>query len=82
MFKGSRKEASFNKIVEIKDVRNSLIHDSGKDVEELLALYPHIGYAKGDLMISAAYYDECVLALRSVALSLARDITRGKYRCA
>jgi hypothetical protein len=54
MFKGSRKEASFNKIVEIKDVRNSLIHDSGKDVEELLALYPHIGHAKGDLIISAA----------------------------
>ncbi|MGD8219738.1 hypothetical protein [Pseudomonas thivervalensis] len=82
MIEGDRRTASFAKVTEIKHVRNSLIHDAGKNVDELLNMYPFLIAKEGALIISRAYYDECVYALRSIAFSIAESITSGKYRCA
>lgn len=78
---GEQKTASHTKITEIKDVRNSLIHDAGKDADELIKVYPHLLEREGSLIVNSEYYHECVLALRSIAHTLADSITRQKYKC-
>ena len=82
VIEGDMRAASFAKVTEIKDVRNSLIHDAGKNVEDLLAIYPSLIAKEGGLIVSNAYYAECVYVLRSIAFSIAKSITTGKYRCA
>lgn len=81
VIEGDKRTASFAKVTEIKDVRNSLIHDAGKNVDDLLAMYPHLIAKEGALIISRVYYDECIYVLRSIAFSIAESITSGKYRC-
>jgi len=82
VIEGDMRTASFAKVTEIKDVRNSLIHDAGKNVEDLLAMYPNLIEKEGGLIVSNAYYTECVYVLRGIAFSIAKSITTGKYKCA
>jgi hypothetical protein len=78
---GESRIATHSKITEIKDVRNSLIHDAGKEADQLLSTYPHLLKRDGALVINSDYYHECALALRSIAYSLANSITHMKYKC-
>lgn len=81
VIEGDVRSARFEKVAEIKDVRNSLIHDAGKEVGELLELYPHLVTREGDLIVSKSYYTECVYVLRSIAFSIATSINTCKYKC-
>jgi hypothetical protein len=81
VIEGDLRSARFEKVAEIKDVRNSLIHDAGREVAELLELYPHLVTREGDLIVSKSYYAEAVYVLRSIAFSIAKSIRSGKYKC-
>jgi hypothetical protein len=80
VFKGDSKKTSFRRISEIKDVRNALMHNAGKDVDELIEEYPHLQREENSLIINEDYYYETALIMKSVAFSIARDIIAGKYR--
>lgn len=80
VLKGDRKNASFNRITEIKDVRNALMHNAGKDVDSLIVEYPHLQREDGNLIINDDYYHETALLMKSVAFSIAKDVVSKNYR--
>lgn len=77
---GEQKNASFNRITEIKDVRNALMHNAGKDVDTLIKEYPHLQTDQNSLIINNDYYYETVLIMKSVAFSIAKDVVLRKYQ--
>ncbi|WP_288132445.1 hypothetical protein [Microbulbifer sp.] len=80
VLKGDKKKSSFNRITEIKDVRNALMHNAGKDVDTLIEEYPHLQREDNNLIINDDYYHETALIMKSVAFSIAKDVVSEKYR--
>jgi len=79
---GQKKETSILKINEIRDVRNSLVHDSGKDFKTLIGMYPHLSTNEEKLAISEDYYVECSYVLRGIAFFISLMIYCKKYKSA
>lgn len=76
---GERKTTHYNDLMEIKDVRNALIHDSGMLSEDLLSRYENIPRSDNQIIITNDYYQKTELILSSIAFSIAYCIEHGHY---
>jgi hypothetical protein len=79
LFRGVRTKTHFNDLMELKEVRNSLIHDGGIPLESLFHTWPSIPQKNGRVLVSKEYDERALLILRSVAGKIAGSIARGKY---
>jgi hypothetical protein len=79
-FKGKRIETSYQSLIELKEVRNVLMHDAGFPNSDFINRYPKIRYRKGELIVDSDYYLNATLTLRSIAYNLASQISNNKYK--
>jgi hypothetical protein len=77
---GIRLNVQYRDIVEIKDVRNCLMHDGGKLTTELGGRYPHLPVKEGFIAVDTKYFTRTRLILSSVAFKISQSIESGKYR--
>lgn len=76
---GQRYETDYNTLVEIKDVRNALVHDGGKVSDEFMGRFPNVPYREGVIVIDDDYHLKSTFVLKSIAYKITRIILKGKY---
>ncbi len=76
---GIRKETSYNDLMELKDVRNSLIHDAGFPKSSFFSINASVKNKNGEIIIDNAYYLRARLILKSVSFNLMKLITNKEY---
>jgi hypothetical protein len=79
-FRGRRFNVQYQDLIEIKEVRNCLMHDGGRLITDLSDRYPHVPVKDGFVAINTDYYTRTRLILSSVAFKVSRTIETGKYR--
>jgi hypothetical protein len=81
-FKGKGIVTSYQSLIELKDVRNVLMHDAGFPNADFFTKYPKTRNRKGELIIDSDYYLNAKLTLRSIAYFLTKQIVNKKYKVA
>ena len=79
VFYGQGYETDYNTLIEIKKVRNALIHDGGAVSDDFMLSCPNISYRDGSIIIDEDYYLKAKLVLRSIAYGIANSIVLKKY---
>lgn len=77
--RGVRKETCYNDLIEHKEVRNSLMHDSGFPDSSFFSDYPNVPTANGEIIINLDYYLKAKLTMRSIAYNLTNLIVMKEY---
>ncbi len=77
VFKSKKLTSSYNKLLEIKEVRNCIVHE-GSDSIKLLAKFPDVPHQDGKIQITAHYDSEIHLALLATAASLNKASEKKK----
>lgn len=79
VIKGEKKTTRYLDLMEIKDVRNVLVHDSGIRSEEFSRKYPDVPNKDNQIIITDDYYQKIELIMNSIAFSIADSIESKKY---
>jgi hypothetical protein len=66
-------------LVELKDVRNALLHDGGTPSESFFEKYPTVKRRGNDIVIDEEYYLRSGLILDSITFGIADSIDKGEY---
>lgn len=77
---GTRYSTNYNDLMEIKDVRNALMHVSGMRSIEFAIKYPNVPYNENQIIITDDYYEKTVLILNSIAFSISDSIETHNYQ--
>jgi hypothetical protein len=77
--KGKMYKAHFNDLMELKEVRNALVHDGGTPPETFFQKYPSVPRHDDAVLINDEYYLKAKLIVASIAYSIAKSIDAGKY---
>lgn len=79
VLEGERRETHYLDLMELKDVRNALLHDGGTASESFFEEYPEVRRRKNDIVVDADYYLRSSLILDSIAYGIAESIDRERY---
>lgn len=79
VFRGVRYTTHYNDLLEIKEVRNALIHDSGSPEAIFFTNYPNVPNREGNIVIDEDYYLKCDLILRTIAFNIAKSVSNNEY---
>jgi hypothetical protein len=77
---GERYTTHYQDIIELKEVRNVLVHDGGIPPDSFFETYPTLSRRDSVAVIDERYYERAVLILSSVAYSIAKTIDKGAYK--
>jgi hypothetical protein len=77
---GTKYTTHYNDLLELKEVRNTLIHDGGTASNEIIKKYPHLSVRDGLIFIDRDYYLRASLILKSIAFLIAKNIDEGDYQ--
>ena len=77
--KGQRQVTHYTDLMELKDVRNALIHDGGTPLELFFTTYPDVPKRDNTIMVDKEYYQKAVLILGSIAFLIADNIDEEMY---
>ncbi len=80
VIRGKRHTTDYNTLLEVKDVRNALLHNDGQVNGDFMQQFPNVPYRNGELIIDDTYYLKANLVLRSIAYRIADAVTSEKYR--
>jgi len=78
--KGEHMLTCYNDLIELKDVRNSLMHDAGFANSSFFIDYPNVTNNNGEIIINSDYYLKSKLILRSIAFNIASLIVKKEYK--
>jgi hypothetical protein len=76
---GKRKRSTYKELLELKDIRNLLVHDAGRASSEFQNSYPAIPVRNGVVVIDDQFSLRASLVLRSIAYLVAKIISSGQY---
>lgn len=82
IFKGNKVEFGYDDLMEVKDTRNTLIHDGGFPDKIFFAQYPEVPNVDFKVVLNENYLLRCIFILRSIAYNINRAIQTKKYRVA
>ncbi len=77
--KGQRLRTSYNSLLELKEVRNALMHDGGRQSESFFNEHPTVPRREETVVIEEQYYLRSKLSLASLAYSIAHSLDNGDY---
>jgi len=77
-----RHTTDYNTLLELKEVRNALVHEGGQVSVDFRQQFPNVPYRNGEVIINDTYHLKMHLVLRAIAYRIADTVTRGKYRIA
>ena len=80
VIRGERHTTDYNTLLEVKEVRNALVHDGGQVNGDFMQQFPNVPYRNGEVIIDDAYHLKAHLVLRSIAYRIADTVTREKFR--
>lgn len=75
VYKSKRNKTDYNDLIEIKDVRNALVHDSGCPNVNFFEKYPNVPRKENHIVIDEDYYLKSRLILDSIAYSIVKSIS-------
>jgi hypothetical protein len=79
---GEHKTTHYNDLIELKDVRNALIHDAGRPASSFFEKYPSIQRRSNSIIITIDYYHKAVMILSSIAFLIdSRLYLTRKVQC-
>ncbi|ARU61898.1 hypothetical protein CBW65_13295 [Tumebacillus avium] len=78
-FKGERHNTHFNFLIELKEVRNALMHDGGTPDEKFFTDFPDVPRRGMQILINEDYYSRARLGLNAIAYQIAFSIERQDY---
>lgn len=76
---GQRYTTHYNDLIELKEVRNALIHDGGTPPESFFVTHPAVPKRGNAIVIDEEYCLKAKLILSSIAFSIAESIDEGMY---
>jgi len=76
---GQRYETDHNSLIEIKEVRNAVIHNDGHVTPDFLSNFPRVPHRENMIVIDEAYNNKSSLIIKSIAFRIADLIVQGKY---
>ncbi len=76
---GKQHYTSYQFLVQLKEVRNALVHDAGKVMDTFVKVYPSIPIRDGMIVIDDKFRLHAHLGLRSIAFRIASTISSGNY---
>lgn len=79
IYKGEKRHSSYTELMEIKDVRNTLIHDGGKPSIGFEEKYPEVPIDREVIHIDSDYYLRARLILCSLSFNIANIIESNSY---
>ncbi len=79
VLKGQRHETDHDSLIEIKEVRNALIHNGGSVTPDFLSRFPKVPHRDNMIIIDEAYNQKCSLIIKSIAFRITDLIVRDKY---
>ncbi|NOS68333.1 MAG: hypothetical protein HOP33_00165 [Verrucomicrobia bacterium] len=79
VMRGQRNECDYNTLMEIKEVRNALIHNDGNVASEFFDRFPNVPKRDKQLIVDEAYDTKASLVFRSVAFRITDLINRKLY---
>lgn len=79
VFNGVRYNTHYNDLMEIKEVRNALIHDAGFPNKSFFSDYPNVPNREGYIVIDQEYYLKCKLILNTIAFNITKSIPTCVY---
>jgi len=79
VFNGERHTTHYTDLVELKEVRNALVHDGGRPPKLFFEEYPAVPRRDNAIVIDNEYYLKGGLILSAIAFVIARCIDRGMY---
>lgn len=78
--RGERHETDYNTLLEVKEVRNALVHDGGQVDNDFMQRFPNVPCRDQTVIIDETYHLKAHLVLRSIAYRIADAVVCGKYR--
>ena len=79
VLRGQRHETDYNTLLEIKEVRNALVHDGGYACEEFFDRFPNVPHRDNQIVIDDAYNTKTALVFGSVAYKIANSVVQREY---
>lgn len=79
VMKGQRHTTHYNDLIEVKEVRNVLIHNGGVPHQSFFKMHPSVPVRDNSLVINAGYFCKAQLILRSIAFSVAESVDKELY---
>jgi len=79
VIRGERHETDYNTLLEVKEVRNALVHDGGQVDGDFMQRFPNVPYRDKEVIVDDTYHLKTHLVLRSIAYRIADTVVRGKY---
>jgi hypothetical protein len=79
VLENNRKQTSYNRLLELKEVRNYLLHDGGIAPDDFFNCYPDVQQSENKILITEDYYHEMRLVLSAISYSLTCSIEDGEY---
>lgn len=80
VWEGERKTTHYEDLMELKNVRNALIHDGGSPSQHFFHKYPKVPRRNKSILINEDYYIKSKLILSSIAFVIADCISKKKYK--
>jgi len=77
---GQKYESDYNSLLEIKEVRNNIVHNGGLVTDEFAKQFPNVPIRDYQIIINDTYNMKTQLIIASIAYNIAYSITRGKYQ--
>jgi hypothetical protein len=79
VLEGQKYESDYRSLIEIKEVRNVIIHNGGKVADEFTRKFPNVPLRNYQIIINDTYGMKAGLVITSIAYKIANIVTRGKY---
>ena len=76
VIRGERRVVNYNDLSEMRDVRNSLVHEAGRVSLDFQVDHPAVDVRDGHIVVDEERYMSTVLALRSIAYQITRTIVQ------
>ena len=80
VIRGERHETDYKTLLEVKEVRNALVHDGGEVDNDFMQRFPNVPCCDKAVIIGDTYHLKAHLVCRSIAYRIADAVVRGKYR--
>jgi hypothetical protein len=77
---GQQHESDYNTLLEIKEVRNSLVHDGGSVPDTFITRFPNVPTKDHHIVIDDTYNTKAMLVFAAIAYKISDSVVQGKYR--
>ncbi|MBB5353963.1 hypothetical protein HNR46_004234 [Haloferula luteola] len=82
VIRGEKHQTDYNTLLEVKEIRNCLVHDGGRVTSDFVDAFPNVPLCEGEIVIDDTYHLKTSLVLRAIAFRIAETIVRGNYKAA